>query len=81
MGRAVLLGLAGCASVPVGEGVPAPQLAVGDHWHYKVTDNLRRGVESQLEVEVISVSGRAARIHFDRVDAGEHSEWIDEVDG
>jgi hypothetical protein len=46
----VLLGLAGCASAPVGEGVPAPPLAVGDRWHYKVTDNLRRGVESQLEV-------------------------------
>jgi hypothetical protein len=77
----VLLGLAGCASAPVGEGVPAPQLAVGDRWHYKVTDNLRRGVESQLEAEVITVSGGAARIHFDRVDAGDHSEWIDEVDG
>ncbi|HEV2979310.1 MAG TPA: hypothetical protein VG425_17165 [Casimicrobiaceae bacterium] len=76
-----VLGLAACASTPVGEGIPAPQLAVGDHWHYKVTDNLRRGVESQLEVEVIAVSGSAARIHFDHVDAGVHSEWIDEVDG
>src|SRR5208282_4088556 len=74
-----LLYLAGCASAPVGGGVTAPQLAVGDHWQYKVTDNLRRGAVSQLDVEVIAVSGRAARIRFDHAGASGPSEWI--VDG
>jgi hypothetical protein len=73
--------LAGCATAPVGEGLPAPQLAVGDHWQYKVTDNLRRGALSQLDAEVIALSGDAARIRFVRADASDRSEWIDEFDG
>jgi hypothetical protein len=56
-------------------------LAVGDHWQYKVTDNLRRGAISQLDVEVIAVSGRTARVRFDRADASGRREWVDEVDG
>lgn len=76
-----LLGLAGCASEPVGPGVNAPQLVVGDHWQYRVTDNLRRGIVSQLDAEVIAVSGRGARIRFALADAGGRTEWIDEVDG
>lgn len=77
----VLLGLGGCASAPVGEGVAAPTMAVGDHWQYRVVDNLRRGAQSQLDVEVIAVSGHAARIRFDLTDAAGSTEWIDEVDG
>lgn len=69
------------ASAAVAEGVAAPQLAVGDHWQYRVTDNLRRGATSQLDAEVIEVTGRAARIRFDRTDANGRTEWIDEVDG
>jgi hypothetical protein len=76
-----LLGIAGCASAPAGEGVAAPQLTVGDHWQYRVTDHLRRGIVSQLDVEVIAVSGRAARIRFVHAEASGPSEWIDEVDG
>jgi hypothetical protein len=75
------LGLVGCAQAPVGEGVAAPQLAVGDHWQYKVTDNLRRGALSQLDAEVIALSGGNARIRFARADPDGHSEWIDEIDG
>jgi len=80
-GVCALLWFTGSASAPVGEGSAAPQLAVGDHWQYKVTDNLRRGAVSHLDVEVIAVTGRAARIRFDRVDASGRTEWIDEVDG
>jgi hypothetical protein len=75
------LALAGCTSAPVGEGVAAPQLAVGDHWQYKVTDNLRRGRVSHFDAEVIAVSGRAARIRFDVAEANGVTEWIDEIDG
>src|SRR5271167_501815 len=81
LGVCALLWLTGSASAPIGEGVAAPQLAVGDHWQYRVTDNLRRGAVSQLDVEVIAVTGRAARIRFDRADSSGHTEWIDEVDG
>ena len=76
-----LLWLTCGASAPLAGSVGAPQLVVGDHWQYRITDNLRRGAVSQLDVEVIAVTGRAARIHFDRTDANGHSEWIDEVDG
>lgn len=62
------------------EDAAAPQLAVGDHWEYRVTDNLRRGAVSKLEVEVVSVTGGAARLRFERADASGRSEWFDEVD-
>lgn len=77
----VLLGVGGCASAPVGDGVAAPTLVIGDHWQYRVVDNLRRGAQSQLDVEVIAVSGHAARIRFDLTDTAGSTEWIDEVDG
>jgi len=81
LGVCALLWFASSGAAPVGAGVAAPQLAVGDHWQYRITDNLRRGAVSQLDVEVIAVTGRAARIRYDRADPSGHSEWIDEVDG
>lgn len=76
-----LLWLATGASVAAAQGVPAPQLVVGDHWQYRVTDNLRRGALSGLDAEVIAVTGRTARIRVVRSDAGARMEWIDEIDG
>jgi len=66
------------AAAPAGAGASAPQFAVGDHWQYRITDNLRRGAQSQLDIEVISVTGGTARIRLRR-DAG-GTEWINEVD-
>ncbi len=80
-GITALFWLAVGAAAEAGAGASASQLAVGDHWKYRITDNLRRGTQSQLDVEVISVTGRAARIHVQRADAGGRTEWIDEVDG
>ena len=38
------LGLAACQTFsPTFTPVPAPTLAVGDHWEYRITDNLRHG--------------------------------------
>ena len=71
----------GSSSAAVPASVDAPQLAVGDHWQYRITDNLRRGTVSELDVEVISISGRTARIRIRRTDAQGASEWFDEVDG
>jgi hypothetical protein len=76
-----LVGIAGCASAPVGAPIEAPRLVVGDHWQYRVTDNLRRGMVSQLDAEVIAVAGGSAQIRFGYADSNGRSEWIDEVDG
>lgn len=81
LGVCALLWIAGSEAAPVGNGVGAPQLVVGDHWQYRITDNLRRGATSQLDVEVIEVTGGTARIRFNRTDPGGRSEWIDEVNG
>jgi hypothetical protein len=78
-GVCALLWLAGGASAQVGGGA-APQLAVGDHWQYRITDNLRRGAVSQLDVEVVALSDGTARIRSAVADANGRSEWFDEVD-
>ncbi len=77
----IFIGIAGCASAPIGAPVDAPRLVVGDHWQYRVIDNLRRGMVSQLDAEVIAVAGGSARIRLDYADASGRTEWIDEVDG
>jgi len=77
----VVAGVAGCASAPVGPPVDAPRLAVGDRWQYQVTDNLRRGAVSQLDMEVIAISGRSARVRLGLTDNSGRAEWIDEFDG
>lgn len=79
LGITAVFWLAVSAAAPPGAGTTAPQLAVGDHWQYRITDNLRRGAQSQLDVEVISVTGGTARIRLRRSDAG-GNEWINEVD-
>jgi len=69
----------GCASAPVTAPVDAPGLVVGDHWQYRVIDELRRGAVSRLDLEVISLAGNTARIRVD-YDGGARGEWVDEVD-
>ena len=65
---AVFLGafglLAACATLPSGPPVPAPTLVVGDHWLYRITDNLRRGMVTMLDAEVVSTSGGVATIRL-----------------
>jgi hypothetical protein len=80
LGITALFWLAAGVAAPTEADISAPPLAVGDHWQYRITDNLRRGAQSQLDVEVISVTGGAARLRFRRADGGERTEWIDEVD-
>ena len=71
---------AAALSAASADDVAAPQLAAGDHWEYRVTDNLRRGAVSTLEVDVVSVTAGTARLRFERADASGRSEWFDEVD-
>ena len=80
----VLLGtlglLAACATGPMGPPVPAPVLAVGDHWVYRITDNLRRGLVTMLDAEVVSISGGTAVLHQVYSNQYGQSEATEEVD-
>jgi hypothetical protein len=78
---ACALALAGCTTTPAGPPVDAPRLAVGDHWQYRVTDNLRRGAVSELDAEVIAVSGASARVRLAVTDNNGRAEWVDEIEG
>src|SRR6478736_4708416 len=62
----VALLFAGCqtaTTIPPGAAVGAPKLVVGDHWQYRITDNLRRGAVTMLDVEVASIAGGVATLH------------------
>ena len=41
---------------PLGENVAAPRFVVGDHWEYLVTDGLRRGATTRLDVQVVAIN-------------------------
>lgn len=50
--------LAGCqlaAPIPASTPNDAPKLVVGDHWQYRIIDNLRRGAVTMVDSEVVSV--------------------------
>jgi len=75
-----LLGLlAACTTLPAGPPVPAPVLGVGDHWLYRITDNLRRGQVTMLDAQVVSVAGGSATVHLVHSGAYGISESTEEV--
>jgi hypothetical protein len=81
-----LLGLAavlllGCATnTPLVGSVEAPRLAVGDHWQYRITDNLRRGVETRLDVDVVTVGPNSANLRLVYTNGEGRTERVEEVD-
>lgn len=78
---AALAILAACAAIPpVGSQVAPPRFAVGDHWEYRIIDNMRRGAVSQLDAEVVALAGGVATLQFVLVDGGARSQWTDEID-
>jgi hypothetical protein len=80
---ALWLAACGTGSGPAasaGPPVPAPVLAVGDHWQYKITDHLRRGAVTMLDAEVVSIKGGVASLRLDYTDPlGVRSEKTEEV--
>jgi len=80
---ACVIALAGCVSAPVGPPVDAPRFIVGDRWQYRVTDNLRRGMVSRLDAEVVATAATdgSARIRLAYDDGNGRTEWVDEIDG
>jgi hypothetical protein len=73
--------LAACATVSVGPPVASPRFVVGDHWQYRVIDNMRRGVVSQIDAEVVALAGDVATLRVVKVNDGVRSEWTDEIEG
>jgi hypothetical protein len=59
--------LVGCQLAgPIPASIPndAPKLVVGDHWQYRITDNLRRGAVTMLDSEVVSVVNGIASLRL-----------------
>ena len=73
--------LAACATAPVGPPVASPRFVIGDHWQYRLIDNMRRGAVSQIDAEVVALTGDVAMLRVVKVDGGVRSEWTDEIEG
>lgn len=73
--------LAACATAPVGPPVAPPRFAVGDHWQYRVIDNMRRGAVSQIDAEVVALAGDVATLRVVKLDGATRSEWTDQIEG
>jgi hypothetical protein len=71
---------AGCTSTPSGPAVEAPRLAVGDHWVYKITDNLRLGLVTMLDARVVAVTGGVASIRLVYSNQYGNTESTEEID-
>ncbi len=80
IGIAALLVIGCSANAPLVGSVEAPRLAVGDRWQYRITDNLRRGAQTRLDVDVLAVSSNAASLRLVYTDGDGRSERIEEVD-
>ena len=75
------LAVTACTIGSGGPPVPASKLAVGDHWTYRITDNLRRGIVSTLDAEVSSIHNGLATIRLVYTDSqGVLTERIEEID-
>ena len=72
--------LASCATTPVGPPVAPPRFVVGDHWQYRLIDNMRRGAVSQVDAEIVALAGDVATLRIVRVDDGVRSELTEEID-
>jgi hypothetical protein len=59
--------------------VPAPAFAVGDHWQYRITDNLRRGLVTMLDAQVVAINGGVATLKLVSDNEYGHSELTSEV--
>ena len=78
----VAMCLVGCQTQPLtrmAAPVPAPALVVGDHWQYRITDNLRRGALSTLDIEVTAISNGVASLRMVSVDTNGKSEITEEI--
>src|ERR1700751_2612818 len=73
-------GITTALGASVGPPVPAPTLAVGDHWQYRITDNLRRGTVTMLDAQVVSLANGVATLRLVYSDQPGYGETTEEID-
>jgi hypothetical protein len=75
------LALGACATPqPLVESVAPPRFVVGDHWEYLITDGLRRGATTRLDVQVVGVNAGVATMRLVFVDSYGRNEQTEEID-
>src|ERR1700676_135235 len=73
--------LCACAArQPLGENVPPPRFVVGDRWEYRITDGLRRGATTRLDMQVVAMNAGVATMHLVFVDSYGRTEQTEEID-
>lgn len=83
----IALGLLGCQSTTTTSGfapVAAPKLVLGDHWQYRIVDNLHLGMITMLDQSVVAIDGGVAtlRLAYDGpAGKSETTELIDAAGG
>jgi hypothetical protein len=75
-----VLVLSACAVQPLTGNIAPPRFVVGDHWEYLVTDGLRRGATTRLDVQVVAVNSGVATMRLVSVDSYGRSEQVEEID-
>jgi hypothetical protein len=60
--------------------IGAPKLAVGDHWQYKITDNLRLGLVTMQDATVVSLNAGTATSRLVYNDQDGRREATEEID-
>jgi hypothetical protein len=68
------------ARQPLGENVPPPRFVVGDRWEYRITDGLRRGATTRLDVQVVAINAGVATMHLVFVGSYGSTEQTEEID-
>jgi hypothetical protein len=72
--------LCACAAQPLVENIAPPRFVVGDHWEYLITDDLRRGATTRLDVQVVAINSGVATMRLVSVDSYGRSEQTEEID-
>ena len=77
------IGLVACQSATITPSFPpvtAPKLVVGDQWQYKITDNLRLGLVTMLDADVVSINAGTATLRLTYSNQYGRSEATEEID-
>ena len=78
-----VIGLVACQSATITPSFPpvtAPKLVLGDQWQYKITDNLRLGLVTMLDADVVSINSGTATLRLTYSNQYGRSEVTEEVD-
>ncbi len=76
---AALLLTACAARQPLMDSIAPPRFIVGDHWQYQITDGLRRGATTRLDVQVVALDAGVATMRMAYTDDYGKSERIEEI--